>query len=250
MTISNDTQLSFGLYLQECRKNKNLTLNFIARELKIGVGVLAAIENEDLSMMPDKVFAKGFLRGFAKIVGADEGRVIHDYLERIDQLNGPIQPNHNNPTEEKKSLWAKLALSALVVLLVIFLTVFVLSGPADQTPEDRETVPADAALSADGDSVDLNNEVSVDTGQTSSSAAIPEKIQLSIITAERTWIKIIIDNEKAKEYMLQPGDHLDLDASNKYNLLIGNAAGIKLFANGVPVELPREAGKVINIEIP
>lgn len=246
MTISNDTPFSFGRYLQACRKIKKLSLDAIAGELKVGTGVLLAIENEDLSKMPDEVFAKGFLRGFSKIVGADESRVVDDYLKRRHQLNWSIQSSRNLD-RENDLFWRKLALSAAVLLSLILLTVFVLSGRKAQDPGMPAAGPSDSAILAQDVSPDARD----NTGTVvSPSETTSQTIRLSVIAVEETWIKIIIDNGQTREYSLRPGDHLYFEAVNGYNLLIGNAAGIKLVANGIPVDLPGEKGKVVNIEIP
>ncbi len=247
MTFFNDTQLSFGRYLRDHRKTKKLSLEAIAGELKIGMDVLQAIENEDLSKMPDKVFAKGFLRGFAKSVDADENRVIYDYLKMLHQFNRSIQASHNLD-RENDLFWRKLVVSIIVLLCVIFVTIFVLSGSEDEMPIKEQTKGLTDSVSS---SCAGGPAVSRDTpGKVSSPETIPEKIRLSVYTLEETWIKIIIDSEKAKEYTLQPGDRLELEACNKYNLLVGNAAGVKLFANRIPIDLPGEKNKVVNIEIP
>ncbi len=241
MASFNDRELSFGRYLQSCRKMNNVSLEAIAHELKVGTGVLMAIENEDLSRMPDEVFAKGFLRGYARIVNADEGRVIHSYLQRRQQFDRSIL-SHYTLARENDLFWRKLMLSLTVLCLVIFLTIFVLSRPEEQIPVAAEpTVPVQA---------DTAGERPAPLSKLSPDKQVSGPIHLSIITVADTWLKIIIDDQKNREYTLRPGDHLEFEAARRYNLLIGNAAGVKLFANRVPVDIPEEPGKVVNIEIP
>ena len=76
-----------------------------------------------------------------------------------------------------------------------------------------------------------------------------ERFILKIRTLEETWIKVIVDNQDSKEYTLQTGDLLELEASSGYNLLIGNAGGIKLMLNDKPVEVQGKRGEVVNIQI-
>jgi cytoskeleton protein RodZ len=248
MIISNEMTLSFGQYLQSCRKTKNMEIEAIASELKIGRGVLRAIEEEDLSKLPDTVFAKGFLRGFAKMVGADEGSVIDDYLHRLDQSRQTAPREGGQPVSAKKISINRLTLLTGALLLVICLAVVLgLSGQDNPSPRQQTMAPADSAPAA------VQTEAA-DVPEAEVSAAPeeikPQTIRLSVVTVADTWLKIIVDNAKAREYLLRPGDNLDLEASSGYNLLIGNAAGVKLFANTVPVDVPGGRGKVVNIQIP
>ena len=77
-----------------------------------------------------------------------------------------------------------------------------------------------------------------------------EKLLLKVVTVEDTWMKIIIDSQRPKEYSLKPGDLLELEAASRYYLLIGNAAGVKLTLNGDPVEIMGKHGQVEFVQIP
>lgn len=249
MIISDGITLSFGQYLQSCRKTRNIEIDAIARELKIGKGVLRAIEEEDLSKLPDTVFAKGFLRGFAKMVGADERSVIDDYLHQLDQSRQTAPRDVDEPVSVKKrSGGRRLTLLSGTLLVVICLAVVMGVSGRDNPPVPRQQAMAPA------DSVPAVQAGSVEVPEAEESAAPaenkPQTIRLSVVTVADTWLKIIIDNGKAREYLLRPGDNLDMEASSGYNLLIGNAAGVKLFADTVPVDVPGGRGKVVNIQIP
>lgn len=67
---------------------------------------------------------------------------------------------------------------------------------------------------------------------------------------EETWIKIIVDNQPAREYTLKSGDRMALEAAEGYNLLIGKAGGIKFFLNDKPIHVPGKNGEVVNLQLP
>jgi hypothetical protein len=77
-----------------------------------------------------------------------------------------------------------------------------------------------------------------------------EKHRLRILTVEDTWIKLSIDSGSPREYSLKPGDHLELEASTGFQLLIGNAGGIKIQLNGNPFEVAGKSGQVVSVKIP
>ncbi|MEJ2038519.1 MAG: DUF4115 domain-containing protein, partial [Desulfosarcinaceae bacterium] len=76
------------------------------------------------------------------------------------------------------------------------------------------------------------------------------RITLEIKAVEPTWLKIITDDQTPKEYNLDAGDSLDLEAKTRFSLLIGNAAGVQLTLNGKPVPVPGKSGQVVTLQLP
>ena len=70
MNMENDS-VSFGRYLKSKRLEKGISLKMVSGETRIGLDTLAHIEDEDVEKLPAEVFTKGFLRAYAKAVGAD-----------------------------------------------------------------------------------------------------------------------------------------------------------------------------------
>ncbi|MFP4039595.1 MAG: helix-turn-helix domain-containing protein [Desulfosudaceae bacterium] len=252
------TRSSFGLYLSRCRQERGLSINYLASELKLGVNLLVAIENEDFSKLPDPVYTRGFLRSYANLVGADREWVVNDY-QQARSLLMRMSRSERELIRENHRFWRRLIGTLVVMLVIMFFTVLFLSpngqsshqeqGPADNINHRPANLKGSRAVNPAGDRISDSNAVPQDIQDIPDIQDIQD-IRLTVITLEETWIKIIIDNEKVKEYTLQPDDRLDMRAENGFNLLIGNAAGVKLFANGVPVKIPGDQGEVVNIEIP
>jgi cytoskeletal protein RodZ len=68
--------------------------------------------------------------------------------------------------------------------------------------------------------------------------------------AETTWIRVNTDETGEHEYLLQPGEQLTWRASSTYKLLIGNAGGIQLYLNDVPLKRLGETGQVVYLKLP
>lgn len=64
---------------------------------------------------------------------------------------------------------------------------------------------------------------------------VPEHI-LKANISEKTWIRIFVDEQDLKEYILNPGSHPEWRSKEGLELLIGNAGGISLEFNGELVE--------------
>ncbi|HEX2965519.1 MAG TPA: DUF4115 domain-containing protein [Syntrophorhabdaceae bacterium] len=73
--------------------------------------------------------------------------------------------------------------------------------------------------------------------------------KLMISCQERTWVSVVIDDNEKKEFMLNPEEIVILNARSNYDLLIGNAAGVKLILDGKDVEVSGMSGEVKRVKL-
>jgi len=84
-----------GETLRRERVKRNLDFEQISRELKISTRFLEAIENDQYEKLPGGVFAKSFVRQYARLLGLDEE-------ELAAQLQGVIAPPPEPPISPEK----------------------------------------------------------------------------------------------------------------------------------------------------
>jgi len=237
---------SFGRYLQSIRLEKKISLEKVSEETRIAIGNLQLIEKEDLEALPAEVFVKGFLRAFARAIDADGEEAVKLYQAR---LNMEDELADAGSLSERSSLkpWLDLVLSVVALLCLVALTLYGVSFF-----QNRAHVPATAEKQAlsENAKTDLPQEKQVSNTPKDSTKKPAAKWVLQITAIENTWIKLIIDNQDSKEYDLNSGDELELEASAGYNLLIGNARGLELKLNGKPVPISGKIGEVVSIGLP
>ena len=76
-----------GARLNQARLMANLALQDIADRTKISLRFLSAIENDDFSALPGRVYIFGFTKAFARAVGLDEESMVTALREKM-QLTG------------------------------------------------------------------------------------------------------------------------------------------------------------------
>ena len=76
-----------GARLNQARMTANLALQDIADRTKISLRFLKAIENDDFSALPGRVYIVGFTKAFARAVGLDEESLVTALREKM-QLAG------------------------------------------------------------------------------------------------------------------------------------------------------------------
>ena len=246
MMKSGENLFSFGRYLQSRRLEKKISLEKVSEETRIALGNLLLIEKEDLEALPAQVFVRGFLRAYARAIGADGEEAVRRYEAR---LNMEDELSDASSFSERSSLkpWLDLALSLAVVLCLILLSLYGVSYFQNQA-HMPETIEAQGIAHNSKVALPQNKPLSIT--QKESTIKPPEKWVLQITAIENTWIKLIIDNKDAKEYDLSADELLEMEASKGYNLLIGNAGGVELKLNGKPVPISGKIGEVVSIQLP
>jgi cytoskeleton protein RodZ len=237
---------SFGRYLQSMRLEKKINLEKISEETRIAISNLRLIEKEDLQALPDEVFVKGFLRSYARAIGADGDEAVKLYEARLNMISRLAAAGSFSPRSSLFA-WRNLILSIIVILAVIVLTLYGVSYFQGRMSEPE--IAEAPAGSEHSKAVPSRQET--DSSVKKGAAPKPlEKLVLHITAVDDTWIKVIVDNKDSKEYNLMSGEKLVMEASTGFNLLIGNAGGLKMEFNGKPIKISGKVGEVVNIQLP
>ncbi len=273
------TTLSFGHYLQAIRIEKGISLDFISGETKISKDTLLLIEKEAHEKLPAEVYVKGFLKSYAKVIGADGNEVVRRYIACRDILRGAAI-SEADLAKSGLNFWVRLFLAMCGLLCISALSILVLSQVQHPAPEVKQPEQTqDAKINQIPAKIDIKQEMKKPVAATPvpdspaeivSDVVKPENSQsvfnnplkestikepvielvLVILSVEDTWIRIFIDDKTPREYSLQSGDRLSLKALSEFHLNIGNATGVQLTLNGKPVEVAGKHGEVVNIRIP
>jgi cytoskeleton protein RodZ len=246
---SSSEQASFGRYLQAIRIEKRISLDQVAEETRIAVRNLEAIDREDPQGFPPEPFLKGFLRAYAKAVGADGDEAVRRY-DAHRMMTREIEDAGRQPELALSGMRWKLVAALALLLILILGSIFAWQW---LSPPHIETAPSPAvsgAVSPEPSPVDSaeNRPAPVPTLKPAPPAA-PLHI-LAVSATENTWLKVVTDQGIPAEYNLKAGEHLKLEARSTFNLLIGNAGGVKLNLNNKPVSVPGKRGEVVNLHLP
>jgi len=114
--------LSFGTWLRQQREVREITLREIADASKISLRYLEAFEQDRFDVLPSGIFARGFLRQYARYVGLDPDEVTNRYLS----AQHPLEPEDEDPVSPVSRprpggswLYTVLLVLALLVVLVL-----------------------------------------------------------------------------------------------------------------------------------
>ena len=71
-----DGPMTVGERLKALRLERKKTILQISKALRIGEHYLEAIENNDLSVLPEQVYTLGFVKSYAKYLGQDSEEIV------------------------------------------------------------------------------------------------------------------------------------------------------------------------------
>ncbi len=128
---------SLGDYLKQGREKKGLSLEHIASQTRIQEHHLLALEAEDFSSLPAKVFVKGFVRSYAKILGLDEEEALQRFLHTSGHFYEEHQAEQLQP-HAKVTLEAPPRQGPNWILILGVIALFVLLGIWFGLPKKQE----------------------------------------------------------------------------------------------------------------
>ena len=109
----------FGSYLKAERELRGVTLEELHAKTRIPMHYLQALEKNLFDEMPEEVFIRGYIRSFAKVIGANEDEMLSAYIDitkpasSTDTNNQSIS-NQNDSTFDLKFIF-------ILIFTILFL---------------------------------------------------------------------------------------------------------------------------------
>ncbi|MCC5899338.1 MAG: helix-turn-helix domain-containing protein [Phormidium sp. BM_Day4_Bin.17] len=233
--------MTMGAQLRELRQEQSLAIDTIARQTLIPARLLRAIEDGDLTKLPEPVYIQGFLRRFADQVGLDGCAYARDFPVGHES-KPPKSGWHNSPMTQLRPFH--------LYLLYIFLVVFSVRGLSESVnsdsrspdsalppPQTADNLPEVDPDSPPPSSQDLATPEAMPSTVTANASASDngnspsEAVQVGVTLTDESWIQVVADGETTFEGMLSQGTH-SWSASRELTVIAGNAGGVMIAVNG------------------
>lgn len=245
---------AIGKSLKERREEKGLTIRDVSDTLCLRKTLVQAIEDGDWNMLPHEVYVRGYLKEYLHLL---------DMPQDILGLEEPPEEKPAFSTEpaipskisEKRHVPRRAIVVPLIFILII--SFFVLNQIYKNRSAARSTanqISHSEGITTKKASVNVGQATTANTPQTSGDQSQQAGLNMSdkklmITCKERTWISVVIDDNEKKEFMLNPQEMIIVNGKENFDLLIGNAAGVKLNLNGKEIGLTGQSGEVKRIKV-
>ncbi|MES1242286.1 MAG: helix-turn-helix domain-containing protein [Acidobacteriota bacterium] len=242
---------SFGDWLRRQREMREISLRDIADRTKISLRYLEAMEDDRFDLLPAPIFAKGFLREYARYVGLSPDEVVNHYLA-VQQQQSPDEDGVkkdqtlvNRPHRVKPvrswtyGLFLALALIALIALVW---------GLVWYNNRRRE------APSADATPPPIAAPVEPAAAQAAAAApVVPERpsapLEVTIDFTANCWVEVRVDDKPLLSEERVQGESLPIAAQRSVDVRLGDSGAAEIQVNGQAYPLNGKRGEIREVHI-
>jgi cytoskeletal protein RodZ len=274
---SERTSSGFGERLRDARERRGVSLRQIANATKISVGVLEALERNDISRLPGGIFGRGFVRSYAIEVGLDPEATIQDFIAQFPNdsvtaghpTSGQVEDNVAVESDRQTAgtfLWL-IAISVPVAAGLLYFATLgrragtepappaAVAAPAPETraaaepppapaPEQPSASPAATATPPAAASAPASAPAPADA-RPAVSATSGDLLTVAVTAKRPCWVSATVDGQKAIERLLQAGEQQTVTVRREMVLTAGDASAIALQFNGADARSLGKSGEVV-----
>ncbi len=134
-----------GEFFRQVRETKGLTLDAVASKTCIHPDFLRALEDNNLAKLPDQVFAKGFVRSYARSLGLDESDAMRRFLESAGpfyEKQGEREELRQKQIEDERRRKTSRQVAAAAAAVALLALVLLLTREQSAVSPPRRSVPA------------------------------------------------------------------------------------------------------------
>lgn len=245
-------QESFGEFLKRHREASGKSIEEISRVTRISKRYLLSFESNDVDGLPEKAFAKGFLKNYAHEVGMDPD----ECLRRFDQLvaaSAPTQIRDLRRAQKGNQVLGEYTASmsgvniawvggGLGVVLLVVLSLYFFSTSQDPSSDIAE---GNGVIEEVELSQSANLKEGVSAGQTKLDTPAPPSV-LQMEALSQVTLVVRLDESAAQEIVLNKGEVKNFDVYRQIEIRNAKKENIKFLYNGKPIEISGAVVKLFN----
>ena len=238
-----------GAQLLALRLEKGLSLNEMVILTKIPQRLLEAIEQGDMTKLPEPIYTQGLIRQFADGLGLNGAEFSTTFPTDIDQFS----QNLSWKTTTSASQLRPVHLYVLYVFLIFcsvsglseLLNATTLQASRSQNNQKAAAEPIAQQQLTKNQKAQLVQTLS----ELPDNAIEPQQVQIGVTLKEKSWIKVIADGKLQYEGELPQGTQRTWMAQGQLTVKAANAGGVLMSVNKQQAKQLGEPGKVKEVTI-
>ncbi|HEY8320209.1 MAG TPA: RodZ domain-containing protein [Candidatus Baltobacteraceae bacterium] len=249
---------ALGERFRAAREARGLTLSDVSEQLRIRAVYLAAIEEENWQAIGAAVYARGFLRTYARFLGLDP----EESVAAFNASSGAATPASTAPAavpaepppsiaSSRQGLSPVIWIASLIAIALVAYVVYnamTLSRPnasgeaAGTVAASASPLPSNSASPGPG-ATDIAAAGASAAPAASPSPAGPNTLELHFTSA--SWLRVSVDGGASIEGTF-PAGTVKTFHGKTVTVRVGNAAGVEAFVDGKSVGVLGKAGDVVD----
>ena len=138
-----------GAMMREMRENLGHELDAVARDLRIRLVYLEAIESGRLTDLPGNAYVSGFLRSYSDFLGLEGEEIVRRFKVAGAEISSQPQLHLPSPVEEGRLPTASILLVAAVIAAAAYGGWYYMSGSGTGTMETVASLPQELSSLVD-----------------------------------------------------------------------------------------------------
>jgi cytoskeleton protein RodZ len=229
---------TIGGALRSAREAQGKSIDEAAVATRIRSSYLEALEQDQFGELGGNVYAKGFLRSYARYLGLDPAPLLEAYraqerpdappFEHAPRAIGGLKNGRRGPN------WMGVAIVCVSVILLVSLWSLLRPTPdPDDVPPPFVSTPASTAAGA-----------AARTAPTTSAKAAPRGVTVTLRYTSASWTRVTTDGRVFFEGTPGAAERRTFRARRSINLILGAPAGVRLTVNGEDLGVADRSGNI------
>ncbi|MDQ7790071.1 MAG: DUF4115 domain-containing protein, partial [Clostridia bacterium] len=239
-------RVSSGQLLKETREALGLTLKAAEEETKIRKRYIDALEQEDYAVLPGRVYAKAFLRTYAKYLGLKSEALVQEFDQRYPMNGVAAEPERApviTPVNRTRPRYFGVLVAVSVVMALFAFNALYGSGvPHMDRVQDPPVVGETPVGNQDSDTqAPVNEPLTPSEGR--------QDVQILLVVKERpSWVRVLVDGNVSFEGTVPAGRSLDFTGKESVTFRLGNAGDVEVHLNGENLGALGRRGEIVERE--
>jgi cytoskeletal protein RodZ len=238
--------LEIGNILKEARESRGLTLEKVEEETKIRKKYISAMEQDEFQTLPGPVYARAFLKNYAKYLNIDTEEII-EVLKEIHP-GEDIQAETTEPVDKKA-----VKKAGLTRYWMYFAAVLLISAVAVSIYYGARGINANRGAAEEGGNRSAVEATSQD--DTLQQAPIqdnsPKLTGVNVVLnvkSDKSWINVIVDGNQVFQGEIKAGESKSFEGKEIILVTLGNAGAVEVLENGKSIGFLGAAWEVVEHE--
>ncbi len=223
-------QASVGQQLRAARLEANLSITDVAQAIKFSSRQIELLEQDEHAALPGQTIVRGFVRGYSRLLKLDTDALLAMLDTASPGLMADVRPPENmglaGMEGDRQQIGPVVSLAIVVLLAALMLAGWHFFGPKPATSSYPAATVAPATITP----------MPLGTLQPAPSDAAPglmspatQTLGLTFVFEDRSWLEVVDADAKVLHSAENlAGTQLSLTGKPPFDLVIGNAAKVKL----------------------
>jgi cytoskeletal protein RodZ len=226
MAAGDTATIGVGPALRRAREIRGATLDEAARDTRLRVDQLRAMEDEAFHLLGDQVRTRAVLGSYARYLGLSPDKVVRTYARHADDLPVPAPPPGLGRVERALAAARirdnqKFLLAAALAVIATLVVFGLLSD--DRAAPEAAPVPTDAP------------EVAIEAGRT---------VELVLRATRPVEVTFIIDGAVPETFEMGTGEIRAVTATDAIEVRVADGAAVRATVDGEQVRVRAGVGEV------